>query len=87
MSGLVISLTYPQGMFLLSLPLSQKFSLTVLLPEVTEEPQLLSAMPESVSKPFIHGNKILYIYQSRECCILSLHLPQTEEFHRETEKT
>lgn len=54
--------THPQGMFLPSLTLSQEFSLTVLLREVTEEPQLLSARQESVSKLFSHGNKILNIY-------------------------
>ena len=30
--------------------------------------------------------KTLKAYQSRECCNLSLHLPQTEEHHKEAEK-
>lgn len=86
LSGLVILLTSPQGKFLPSLPLSPGFSLLVLLPEETDEPQLFSAMQESISKPFIYGKKPLKGYQSRECCSLSLHLPQTEEYHREAEK-
>lgn len=39
-----LSFTYPQGMFLPSLPLSQELSLMVLLPEETDESQLLPAM-------------------------------------------
>lgn len=56
------NVTHPQGMFLPFLPLSQEFSLLVLLPEVTEEPQFLSARQEPISKLFSHGNKILNIY-------------------------